>query len=1249
MAHRRKSSHPVCKTRRIFPTPSLHAEEDDEDVSETPSSVNGYNILDNAEASSELHSSSCPDQDESISSGTQTPNGSALSDPGSSSPLRGDTGSQIAIPPDLFKDFEALRSKTKMDATELMRKLLKDYQRIVTMTVQDKPQDVHLSDNKSDKPRTSSPSVAMVTSTLDEEDCQGLDLSVSTRYSDKCQRSVQYMRKPTTDRIIVDDSNEPLDLSFDKISKQIRNDQTELDNSDVKVMQIAEKQADAVPMNVVAVQKNDNCMFLYPVCYTGALFQPTMSSGSSLTGVISTDPTSVTTSMIDVTSVMSQHMSSVMSFADQGQTMAPKISAKTFNVSTHYSDLMKSAAAQKHQNVSQPVLQNPELAIEKEMTKSLPKYFRMSQTEINVSNPKPEAEDAKFLPNFLKRKDSKCKSGEMKVVAENITYPGVYTSVLKLPWSRRTRTKKNKPKPDMPSQSQVPALYSMPEPLTIKQEIQETVVNGAACSGQQQLNPGIKSDNHTTNQPTTSESFMMVYPNATLFSLGKPVRKRGRPPKLPMLARLLQQTQKKTKKENVSELSYPLPVSVQQTLSAQPAQALRHGMFVINPGQVLGALGGIPFQQIPTLTDSGQSSEQGQKVQNHGQGHPIQGPIQLQSQLAAGQLQILTAEQIQALGLQGQMSIVSHNPIIQGQSNAIGQGHDQITEGNECSKTSYPNNITLAPIQPIFVPAASIITTQTSSSNSRPTSTAEINVKHLTSMDLPSLSDDTCHVMAHADTNTISTMNTTCIANTGSGALYQEMILSSKSLVDIKPRKRQTANQLLKQKSSDQNFICTSFRIRPRMVAQAQAQRERLAAKCMRHMMEAQEMIPDQKNVKAPQNDAVHFGENNVAEIISESKKEDVFSSLSNCNYKTHDISDQMESFEELEKDLRNESASTLADPDICRSSDQDMVANIKHEPNDEVESDENDLNIKDGTTKTNNHNYNVLLSVSSNYDEMMSQEMFQELYHCKVCNDIVPMEKKFEHWRNHLPANFACKSCGCENHSFLVKDGAGNLCPKQKLHCDNCFQQFGKHAGETTSALPMEPRKIFCHDCGEAFQNFTNLYEHRTVYHKDNKTGDYMCEFCDKVYETPKGLAIHRRTHKRIKISCFIEDCLEKFSNGAELEKHISDVHGDSKQYFHCMYERCGKKFLKNFHLQEHIRVKHFNIRAFRCNWPGCEKEFAAERHLNVHLLIHKDEKPLKCSYCDYRCRQRSAMNWHMRKHPELPYKYTRNNRDHL
>ena len=40
-----------------------------------------------------------------------------------------DAGPHIALPTDVFQDFEALKSVTKLDSSRLMRKLLRDYQR----------------------------------------------------------------------------------------------------------------------------------------------------------------------------------------------------------------------------------------------------------------------------------------------------------------------------------------------------------------------------------------------------------------------------------------------------------------------------------------------------------------------------------------------------------------------------------------------------------------------------------------------------------------------------------------------------------------------------------------------------------------------------------------------------------------------------------------------------------------------------------------------------------------------------------------------------------------------------------------------------------------------------------------------------------------------------------------------------------------------------------------------------------------
>jgi hypothetical protein len=65
----------------------------------------------------------------------------------------------------------------------------------------------------------------------------------------------------------------------------------------------------------------------------------------------------------------------------------------------------------------------------------------------------------KFIPEFMQALNphgitaklhkasgkSNAKKGQMKLIAENTSHHGVYTSVLKLPWSRRTRTPKNDP------------------------------------------------------------------------------------------------------------------------------------------------------------------------------------------------------------------------------------------------------------------------------------------------------------------------------------------------------------------------------------------------------------------------------------------------------------------------------------------------------------------------------------------------------------------------------------------------------------------------------------------------------------------------------------------------------------------------------------------------------------------------------------------------------------------------------------
>lgn len=55
-------------------------------------------------------------------------------------------------------------------------------------------------------------------------------------------------------------------------------------------------------------------------------------------------------------------------------------------------------------------------------------------------------------------------------------------------------------------------------------------------------------------------------------------------------------------------------------------------------------------------------------------------------------------------------------------------------------------------------------------------------------------------------------------------------------------------------------------------------------------------------------------------------------------------------------------------------------------------------------------------------------------------------------------------------------------------------------------------------------------------------------------------------------------------------------------------------------------------------CTFITCTKAFRTADALKVHTLMHTDEKPLKCEHCEYTCRQKNSIKFHMKKkHPDL------------
>ena len=166
-----------------------------------------------------------------------------------------------------------------------------------------------------------------------------------------------------------------------------------------------------------------------------------------------------------------------------------------------------------------------------------------------------------------------------------------------------------------------------------------------------------------------------------------------------------------------------------------------------------------------------------------------------------------------------------------------------------------------------------------------------------------------------------------------------------------------------------------------------------------------------------------------------------------------------------------------------------------------------------------------------------------------------------------------------------------------------------------------------------------------------EGKQKEYPCKVCGKSLRSPAGLQVHMVRHDEAadrQYTCDFKDCHATFTNQRDCLSHSSRVHkgeNSSQRRYQCPHEGCTKNYAKRDGLKHHL-MSHTGERPLACNYPGCKKTFREAKHLKVHRLRHTDEKPMQCKLCEYACRQRTSMNWHMKTRHGLEKSRTAGNR---